>query len=263
MSNIQAVANPISLDQKNIPQTAQTAQPNVFNDTLTQKLKVPSDLNAIFEEAAQKYNIPSSLLKAVGKTESGFNTHAVSRSGARGVMQLMPATAKGLGVTDSFDPRQNIMGGAKYLSQMLNKYNGNTKLALAAYNAGSGNVDKYNGVPPFKETQNYVVKVMQYAGADIESVPSSSAPLTGGKISAPAKTYVPSKTYAPASHDAGYNNILNSITGFDDFTTDDYLLFVELLKNSLQTPTMGQIYNTPVSSLAASGLFGDRFQKLF
>lgn len=119
-------------------------------------------LDSIFEEAAQKYNVSVDLLKAVGKAESGFDTKAVSRSGAQGVMQLMPGTAKELGVKDSFDPEQNIMGGAKYISQMLKKYDGDVKLSLAAYNAGSGNVAKYNGIPPFKETQNYVVKVMGY-----------------------------------------------------------------------------------------------------
>lgn len=126
-----------------------------------------TSLDDIFERASIKYNVPLNLLKAIGKAESDFNPKAVSKAGAQGVMQLMPKTAEELGVTDAFDPEQNIMGGAKYISDLLKRYDGDTKLALAAYNAGMGNVKKYGGIPPFEETQNYVVKVMKYMGQDI------------------------------------------------------------------------------------------------
>jgi soluble lytic murein transglycosylase-like protein len=121
------------------------------------------DLDAIFEAAGLKYNISPDLLKAVAKTESGFQVNAKSPAGAMGIMQLMPGTANGLGVTDPYDPVQNIMGGAKFLKQMLDTF-GNVSHALAAYNAGPGNVTKYGGIPPFEETQNYVKTVLKYLG---------------------------------------------------------------------------------------------------
>lgn len=135
----------------------------------SRKISAGKTMDQIFEEAAEKYGVDANLLKAIGKAESNFNASVVSSAGAIGVMQLMPGTAKSLGVSDPYDARQNIMGGAKYISQLLDKYDGNVKLALAAYNAGPGNVDKYGGIPPFKETQNYVARVTDYAGDTISA----------------------------------------------------------------------------------------------
>ena len=141
------------------------------NSAVTERAAVietgSTSMDAIFEEAASLYNVPLNLLKAMGKAESGFDANAVSPAGAQGVMQLMPATARSLGVEDPFDARSNIMGGAKYISQQLEKYNGNIDLSLAAYNAGSGNVAKYGGVPPFKETRNYIQRIKGYMNSDL------------------------------------------------------------------------------------------------
>jgi hypothetical protein len=111
------------------------------------------------EELAKRLGIPLELLLALIMQESKGDPNAQSGAGAQGLMQLMPATAKGLGVANPFDPKQNVEGGAKYLKQLLDQYGGDTQKALAAYNAGAGNVDKYNGVPPFAETQAYVANI--------------------------------------------------------------------------------------------------------
>ena len=111
---------------------------------------------------SKRHGVEVALINAVVKKESRWNHRSVSKSGAKGLMQLMPATAKELGVHDSFDPIQNLEGGVKYLGQLLSKYKGNKTLALAAYNAGMGNVAKYGGVPPFKETKDYVAQVLHY-----------------------------------------------------------------------------------------------------
>jgi len=116
----------------------------------------------IIRTAAKQYDLPISLIKAVITAESAGNAQAKSHAGAKGLMQLMDGTAKDLGVTNSLDPKQNIMGGSRYLRQMLNSFKGDLTLALAAYNAGPGNVNKYKGVPPFNETQNYIKKVKQH-----------------------------------------------------------------------------------------------------
>ena len=147
-------------------QTQKTTPVQEFQGILKNGLNtIKEDMDSIFEEASALYQIPSKLLRAVAKAESGFNPKAVSKAGAMGVMQLMPGTARSLGVSDPYNARQNILGGAKYLKQNLNRFGGDVSLALAAYNAGPGSVTKYGGIPPYKETQNYVKKIMaDYTG---------------------------------------------------------------------------------------------------
>ncbi len=176
-------------------------------------LNVPESMDAIFDEAARIYDVPVALLKAVGKAESGFDANAVSSAGAQGVMQLMPATAQFLGVTDPFNARSNIMGGAKYISDMLRRYDGDIELALAAYNAGSGNVAKYGGVPPFTETQNYIRKIKEYMGMD----------LTAGETSSPRPVNTTNATYETVTRDDSFA-----------FDSEDALYFIEMMRLNIQ-----------------------------
>ncbi|WP_157109796.1 lytic transglycosylase domain-containing protein [Thermanaeromonas toyohensis] len=123
------------------------------------RTEVPGELRKLLEEVARQYQLPLNLLQGVVKAESNFNPQAVSPSGALGLMQLMPETARALGVKNPFDPRENLEAGARYLRQMLDLFQGNIDLALAAYNAGPGTVQRYGGIPPYRETQEYIKKV--------------------------------------------------------------------------------------------------------
>lgn len=129
------------------------------------ELQVPlfrSPFDELIVEAARKFDVDAALVSAVIKAESDYRPSAVSHKGAQGLMQLMPATARRFGVTDAFDPAANIYAGTRYLRWLLDEFGGNPELALAGYNAGEGNVRKYEGVPPFRETVNYVRKISGY-----------------------------------------------------------------------------------------------------
>jgi soluble lytic murein transglycosylase-like protein len=122
----------------------------------------PAEFESIISSCSNEFGVDKSLVKAVIHAESGYNPNAVSRAGAEGLMQLMPGTAQGLKVADSFNPNDNIRGGVRYLRFLLDTFKGDVTLALAAYNAGLSRVAKYGGVPPYEETRNYVSKVLSY-----------------------------------------------------------------------------------------------------
>lgn len=198
-SGIQGVVR--GIQNNPITQSAKTSATGSFQsvlsaaasagNTVRKTASLPSraaQYEPIFDEASRTYGVSKSLLLAVAKAESNFYTNSVSHAGAQGIMQLMPGTAKTLGVKNAFDPYENIMGGAKLLRDNIKSF-GSVPLALAAYNAGPGAVKKYGGVPPYKETQNYVKKIMADLGDSANRVmshfsykgnTSSTAALAGG-----------------------------------------------------------------------------------
>lgn len=221
-------------------QTAKTKQTSApvtgggFGSALSaREVSKTTSLDAIFNKAAKTYGVDVNLLKAIARQESGFRTDVVSKAGAQGVMQLMPATAKAMGVKDAMDPEQNIMGGAKLISQLLKKYDGDVKLALAGYNAGIGNVAKYHGVPPFEETKNYIKKVMNYYQNGVNA-PNTKVTVQGSGAAAasasePAKLYstlVPTDN-APQRSEPDASLLADS--GDDSiFGYSDYMRFLDI-----------------------------------
>lgn len=167
---------PQRVTNSNVAATNGTTGKQNTDGTLT------TTLEDIFRRASEKYGVSYDFLVSVAKAESDFNPNCVSSAGAKGIMQIMPTEAKELGIYDVFDPEQNIMGAAKLLAAHLEKFDGDTTLAAAAYNAGSGRVKQYGGVPPFTETQNYVKKIAAYMKEGV-NVPDKMVTVTPNKLS--------------------------------------------------------------------------------
>lgn len=195
-----------------------------------------ADLDVIFDTAGRKFNISPNLLKAVAKVESNFKADLVSKTGAMGIMQLMPGTVKYLGIEDPLDPEQNIMGGAKYIKEQLDRFSGNIELALAAYNAGWPTVVKHGGIPPFRETQAYVPKVLSYMGGG--NIASDTALYNGyGKPEMASYTQKAAKTSASA-HAQGTPAVKTSTgnTTFDFHEALAQMLFIKMIEMQMNTP---------------------------
>lgn len=218
--------NPISSTDNNINASTSVSSTSGTSE-FSSYLNKDATLDEYFTKASETYGVPKALLEAITMQESSFNPNATSRCGAQGLMQLMPATAASLGVTNAYDPEQNIMGGSKYISQLIQEYNGDIPLALAAYNAGSNNVKKYGGVPPFKETQDYVVKVMGYYTNGVE-VPNTVFHSSGAPANIEPAIESPTN---PGSSIA--DKALSDV--FDKFFSyEDYLRFLTMYTKQIE-----------------------------
>lgn len=240
-------------------------------------------LDAIFKEASERYGVSEQLLKAIAYTESGFQADATSSAGAMGIMQLMPSTAQAYGVTNPYDAYQNIMGGAAVIQKLLQMFDGNQSLVIAAYNAGCGNVLKYGGIPPFTETQNHVKKVtaLMQSGVSVpnttypvsslqgtdEATGASSSQTTGqqsenssdisetltqrnAELLEEIKDIISALSLLSSDSNRELNTIsqsgLSALTGNYDTTTDSYSSLLSSYSSSLST------YNNPVSTVLSA-----------
>ncbi len=158
-----AVSHPVSSPEP--PPTVSAAQTDFRPENVNSKktaVRVKTGYHAIIQQAGRRHGVEAALIQAIIMAESSYNPRAVSNRGAAGLMQLMPATADSMGVKDKFDPEHNIDGGVRYFKRMLVRFDGDTSLALAAYNAGARKVRQYNGIPPYKATRSYIARVFQY-----------------------------------------------------------------------------------------------------
>lgn len=191
-------------------QEADKSSSAAVSDSSDDALTGKTTLKNIFKRASEKYDISYDFLVAVAKAESDFDTKCVSSAGAKGIMQIMPDECKEFGVTDPFDAEQNIMAAAKLLKAHLKKFNGDFTLAAAAYNAGSGTVKKYGGVPPYKETQTYVKRISKFMSEGV-TVPDRTVKVSdtdkysgsGGSTGEEEKTVTTSSSAVPAGFDTG------------------------------------------------------------
>lgn len=239
----------------NVNSVSGTDFDKIYND-----INVDDSLESIFAGAAKEFGINENFLKAVAQAESGFDTNAVSGCGAQGIMQLMPFTSESYGVTDPFDAKQNIYAGAQLLSELLDNYNGNATLALAAYNAGSGSVQKYGGVPPYDETVNYINKINDILGGalsedsrtiegssvtDFSTAKSVSAPDIGAKKGTQAKTGSTGKLFWAISDDNDDNlsgKLYNVVTDNDSDVIKNMDMKQKLPDDAVKDST-GYIYS--------------------
>jgi hypothetical protein len=164
LGHTQATYNPGTLDAGAVGSSVSAQSSSIAQTPFANLTASTAQIRTAIQDASQKYGVPASLIRGVIEQESGMNPRAVSSAGAVGLMQLMPDTARSLGVENPLDPVQNINGGSKYLAQLLGQFGGNASLALAAYNAGPGAVQKNGGIPPYTETQNYVSNVLALTG---------------------------------------------------------------------------------------------------